>query len=171
MAEILASLGLNVDSKELMSRIADTIPTRLHLALYLRDKGIVSSLVEAFRKYLSPGKPAYRAHFKYSVKEACALIKKYQGLSFLAHPHMIANQAWVEEFIASGINGLEIAYSTMSKAKKLLYTGMAEKFNLLKCGGSDSHGSYKEFTQIGMVTVPYQWVEEMKTRREKTYAS
>src|SRR3989338_2940717 len=54
MAEILASLGLNVDPKELMSRIANTIPTRLHLALYLLDKGIVNSLSEAFRKYLSP---------------------------------------------------------------------------------------------------------------------
>ncbi|MBU2265931.1 MAG: PHP domain-containing protein, partial [Candidatus Omnitrophica bacterium] len=60
MADILASLGLNVDSQELMAKVGDTIPTRLHLALYLLNKGIVTSLYEAFRKYLSPGKPAYR---------------------------------------------------------------------------------------------------------------
>jgi len=164
MAEVLVSMGLKVNVKELLARVGDTIPTRLHLALYLLDKGIVSSLYQAFKKYLSPGRPAYRARFKHSVEEAAALIKKYGGVSFLAHPHMIPNQSWIEEFIALGIDGLEVIYPSMSEAKRSLYSNMAKKSNLLKSGGSDAHGSYKEFTKIGQVTIPYDWVEEMKAK-------
>ncbi|MCF7907993.1 MAG: PHP domain-containing protein [Candidatus Omnitrophica bacterium] len=166
MTEVLASLGLKVDPKELMSMVGDIVPTRLHLALYLLNKGIVSSLYEAFRKYLSPGKPAYRARFKHSVADAVNLIKKHQGLSFLAHPHIITRQDWVEEFLSLGIDGLEVAYSSMSPAKKLMYGNLVKKLGLLRSGGSDAHGSYKQFTKIGKITIPYQWVEEMKARRE-----
>lgn len=166
MAEALVTIGIKVDVEELLSQIGDKMPTRLHLALYLLNKGIVSSLHQAFKNYLSPGKPAYRGRFKYSVEEAVRLIKQYQGLSFLAHPHMIPKQAWVEEFLASGLDGLEVRYSSMSKSKSRLYEDMVEKLGLLKCGGSDAHGSFKEFTEIGKVTVPYAWVEEMKKRRE-----
>lgn len=165
MAEVLSSLGLKVDSQELVSRVGQAVPTRLHLALYLLDKGIVSSLKEAFQKYLSPGKPAYRARFKHSAEAAINLIKKYQGLSFVAHPHVLPKQSWVEEFISLGIDGLEVIYPSMSYNKRTIYTNMAKKFGLLKSGGSDAHGSYKQFTSIGQTTVSYQWVEEMKNRR------
>lgn len=164
MAAKLNSLGIAIDSQELMSSIGKTIPTRLHLGLYLLKKGKVKSLGEAFKKYLSPGKPAYRAGFKYSVKEAIQIIKNYGGLAFLAHPHMIPDQSWIEEFISLGLDGLEVIYPRMSLAKSSLYKNITLKFGLLKCGGSDAHGSYKEFTEIGGVTVPYGWVEEMRER-------
>ncbi len=164
MADKLNSLGLNVDSEELMLKIGSTIPTRLHLALYLLEKGKVSSLRQVFRKYLSPGCPAYISRFKYSVKETIQLIKDCGGLSFLAHPHMIPDQAWVEDFILLGIDGLELIYPSMSFAKRSLYKNMAEKFGLLLSGGSDAHGSYKEFTDIGEATIPYEWVLKMKKR-------
>ncbi len=162
MAEKLNSLGVAVDTEEMFSRIRDSIPTRLHLGLYLVGKGRVSSLREAFRKYLSPGRPAYRARFKYSVKEAVDLIKECGGLSVLAHPHMLSDQSWIDEFINVGIEGLEVVYHSMSQAKSRLYKSITEEKGLLKSGGSDAHGSYKEFTGIGAVSIPYAWVEEMK---------
>lgn len=164
MADRLNLIGLAVDKDELFRIIGPATPTRLHLGLYLVGKKIVSSLKEAFGKYLSPGRPAFRSRFKYSVKEAVELIKKYGGLAFLAHPHMIGEQAWVEEFVEMGIDGLEIIYPRMTKTKQSFYLDMAKKLNLLKSGGSDAHGTYKEFNDIGCVTIPYEWVEEMKGR-------
>jgi predicted metal-dependent phosphoesterase TrpH len=166
MAEKLNSLGLKIDIEELFSKIKDTIPTRLHLGLYLVKKGFASSLGEVFSKYLSPGKPAYIARIKYTVEEAVKLIKDSGGLAFLAHPHLLNEQSWIEEFVSYGIDGLEIVYPRLSKTLSGIYKAMADKFGLLKSGGSDAHGSYKEFTQIGGVTVPYQWVEEMKKCKE-----
>ncbi|MFA7677351.1 MAG: PHP domain-containing protein [Candidatus Omnitrophota bacterium] len=167
MAKALNAIGVEVDIKELLEAIGMAMPTRLHLGLYLLGKGKVATLWEAFKKYLAPGRPAYVAGFKYSVKDAIEVIKKSGGLSFLAHPHMISNQAWVKEFIDFGLDGLEINYSNMSPVKKILYTQMASEHNLLKSGGSDAHGSYKEFTQVGKVTVPYEWVQAMKGRLER----
>ena len=174
MIEKLNSLGLGVDRDELMAKIGETMPTRLHLALYLLQKGRANSLGEVFRKYLSPGRPAYVSRFKLSVKETIELIKDCGGLSFLAHPHIIPNQGWIEEFISLGIDGLELVYPGMSFAKSSLYKNLAQKFGLLMSGGSDAHGSYKEFTEIGGVSIPYEWVSQMKesllkqTQRELT---
>lgn len=165
MIDKLNSLGLKVDSDELISNIKGAIPTRLHLGLYLVKKGFVKSLRQAFDKYLSPGKPGYIARFKYSVKEAIKLIKNYGGLAFLAHPHLLGEQSWIEEFVSYGLDGIEVIYPNFSPARIYSYETIADKFGLLKSGGSDAHGSYKEFTEIGGVSVPYEWVEQIKKRK------
>ncbi|UCC94315.1 MAG: PHP domain-containing protein [Candidatus Omnitrophota bacterium] len=164
MADKLISLGVGVDKEELMARTKDAIPTRLHLALYLVEIGRVRSLWDAFRKYLSPGKPAYVARFKHTAREAIELIKDSGGLAFLAHPYFLADQSWIEKFVSFGLDGIEVNYPRFSPSRIAIYENMADKYGLLKSGGSDAHGSYKEFTEIGGVTVPYEWVEAMKAR-------
>lgn len=165
MAAKLNSLGIGVDETELMAKVGMAIPTRLHLGLYLVEKGKAKSLREAFKKYLSPGRPVYQSRLKYSAEEAVKLIKKFGGLAFLAHPHMIPDQSWIKELILLGIDGIELVYPTMSAAKSLLYRDMALSLNLLKSGGSDAHGSYKKFIEIGGVSIDYEWVEDMKKYR------
>jgi len=164
MAEALTSLGMVVDTDELFRGIGSTIPTRLHLAMYLVKKKKAASLKDVFNKYLSPGKPAYKSRFKHSVEEVIAIIRNCGGCSILAHPHMVRQQSWIEEFIHYGLDGLEVVYPGMSCARRSLYLNLALKYDLLKSGGSDAHGSYKEFTEIGGVSVSYEWVEEMKSR-------
>lgn len=164
MGRKLNSLGIKVDTEELFAKIKGAIPTRLHLALYLLEKGRVKTIGQAFEEYLSPGRPAYRSRFKYSVEEAIQLIRKFGGLSFIAHPHVFSDQSWVEEFISLGVDGLETVYPTMSLAKSSLYKSMAIKFQCLQSGGSDAHGSYKKFVDVGGVTIPYVWIEEMRIR-------
>lgn len=165
MIDKLKVLGLRLNSDEIFEKTKNAIPTRLHLALYLIKKGYAISVGQAFEKYLSPGKPGYIARFKYSVEEAVKLIKRYGGLAFLAHPNAIPDQSWIEEFVAAGVDGLEVIYPRFSNAKILMYKNMADKFNILKSGGSDAHGSYREFTKIGDVTIPYEWLCEMKKKK------
>lgn len=164
MVDRVNSLGLKINKEDILIKVKDNIPTRLHLGLYLVEKGIVSSLVEAFRKYLSPGRPAYVSHFKYSVKEAISFIKDAGGLAFLAHPHVIRDQSCINDFLSLGLDGLEINYPGLLGARRDRYKRLVQERNLLSCGGSDAHGSYKEFTEIGEVTIPYEWVQQMKTR-------
>jgi hypothetical protein len=162
MVDKLNNLGFKIDKEELLLKIKDAIPTRLHLGLYLVEKGFVSSLREAFYKYLSPGRYAYVARFKYSVKEAINLIKDAEGLAFLAHPHFLPKQNWIEKFISFGLDGLEVSYPRLSQERSHFYEDLVEKYKLLKSGGSDAHGTYKEFTEVGGVTISYNWVEKMK---------
>ncbi|MFH1319001.1 MAG: PHP domain-containing protein [Candidatus Omnitrophota bacterium] len=167
MIDALNKTGIKLDKEDVFSRINNNnTPTRLHLALSMVEKGIVSSLVEAFSRYLAVGRPGYVGRFKFSVKEAIDLIKECGGLSFLAHPHAIGNQSWIDEFVSFGLDGLEVVYPRFSEAKKLHYKRLADRLGLLKSGGSDAHGSYKKFTSVGDVTIPYSWVQEMKQRKD-----
>ncbi len=167
MAERLNFLGLGLDVGELLASIGQAIPTRLHLALYLVQMQKATSLRDVFRKYLSPGRPAYRARFKHSVRQIIQLIKDCGGLAFLAHPHMIPTQSWVEDFVVLGLDGVELAYPGMSAAKRSCYGNMILQHGLLRSGGSDAHGSYKEFTGIGGVSIPHEWVLDMERRLTK----
>ncbi|MBD3245450.1 MAG: PHP domain-containing protein [Candidatus Omnitrophica bacterium] len=165
MADKLNDIGVRVDKEELTEKVRNKIPTRLHLGLYLLEKKRVSALRDAFRKYLSPGKPAYLSRFKFTVQESIEIIKDAGGLAFLAHPHMISDQSWIEKFIRYGIAGLEVSYPHMSVVRRNIYENMCRRYGLLRSGGSDAHGSYKKYTEIGAAVVPYAWVEEMKRAR------
>jgi len=164
MIEKLTALGLKIDRDEIIADIDDKIATRLHLGIYLVKKGYAANLNDSFKQFLAPGKPGYVARFKHSVKDASKLIHEAGGLAFLAHPQLLPDLKWVEEFARDGIDGIEAAYPRLSMKYKALFSDLAKKHNLLKSGGSDAHGSYKKFTSVGAVDVPYDWVLKMKTR-------
>ena len=164
MADKLNSMGINVDNDELMGMVSNGVPTRLHLGQYLTLKGVVSHIVEAFKKYLSPGRPAYVNRFKHSVKDAIDLIHECGGLAFLAHPHILPDSSMPEKFLGMGLDGLEVVYPRLVEPKSLIYNEMVERWAALKSGGSDAHGSYKKYTNVGAVSIPYAWVELMKQR-------
>ncbi|MCP4652548.1 MAG: PHP domain-containing protein [Candidatus Omnitrophica bacterium] len=164
MVKRLSALGLAVDCDEILEGIGDAIATRLHLGLYLVKKKIVGNLWEAFKKYLSCGKPAYIGRFKFSVKEAIELIKDSGGLAFIAHPRYITDRAWIKEFANYGADGLEVVYPCLSAAKMASFSDIADELGLIKSGGSDAHGTYKEYTKVGGVSIPYSWVLKMKER-------
>ena len=164
MADKLIGLGLAVDKAELFSYIGNAQPTRLHLAMHMVKKKIVQDMRDAFRRFLSPGKPGYVSRFKFSVAEGVRLIKDCGGLVFMAHPHLISGPDQVKSVIACGIDGMELVYPNIPAAKLENFRDLAARRGLLICGGSDAHGSYKEFTKVGGVRVPYEYVQKMKER-------
>lgn len=166
MTDRLNALGLPVDRDEILLKVGDVIPTRLHMGLYLMEKGIVSNIWEAFKKYLSPGMPGYVPCLQYSVEEAIQCIKAWGGAAFLAHPFLLSDQSWIREFVKYGLDGLEVVYPRLSPAKISFYSELADMLGLLKSGGSDAHGAYKDFTDVGKVTISYDWVEEIKKCRK-----
>lgn len=165
MTDKLKEQGLAVDKEELIKTVANVIPTRLHLALHLMSKGVKGNLTEVFRKYLIPGCPAYVNCFNLTVPQAINLIKSISGIAVLAHPHILPNSLWIEEFINYGLDGMEVVYPRFDQTKINYYKAMADKFGILASGGSDAHGSYKKYTKVGEVSIPYSWVEAMKEYR------
>ncbi len=165
--ERLHSLGIQVDTEELENRIGEAVPTRLHVALYLLEKNYVGSVGEAFRRYLGQKGVAYVQRERCSVLEAIKIIKDAGGLSFLAHPHYVPDVSWIEEFVTYGLDGIEVMYPRYSTEMIKRFSGMAEEFGLLKSGGSDSHGSYRDFTGVGEVKIPYEWVDKIKNAKPR----
>ena len=163
----LKSLGIDIDQEELFLSINDAVPTRLHLALYMTKKKYTSSIWDAFKKYLSYGKPAYVSRFRHSVKKTIRIIKESKGMVFLAHPHFLPSEEWIKEFADLGIDGIEVIYPKYTQQIITHFKNIADKYNLLKGGGSDSHGSFKEFTSIGQIKIPYSWIETIKRHYSK----
>ena len=168
MAKRANQIGLRVDIDKLLEKVKNKIATRLHLALYLLETNQVNSLQEAFRRFLSPKSPLYIAGFKFSVKEAITLIKEAEGVASLAHPHFLSSpEELIKKFCDWGLDALEVVYPRFTPSMVEYFIQLATKYRLLVTGGSDSHGSFKEFTHIGALEVPYLWVENLKNARER----
>lgn len=158
----LKRLGLAVSADDFFSSLDDSVPTRFHLARYMVAQKCVTSVGEAFKEYLSPGKRGYVERPMHSVQAAIALIQKTGGLAYLAHPHLLADERQVGLFKDWGLNGIEVIYPSYSEKTTAYFEGLAKRFGLLRSGGSDAHGSYKTFTAIGKKRIPYEWVEDLK---------
>jgi len=169
MARKANLLGLKVDIDRLLEKVKNGVATRLHLAVYLFETEQIPSIKEGFRRYLSSSSPLYVGGVKFSVKEAITLIKEAGGIASLAHPHLLPHQEWIKEFTNWGLEALEIKYPTINSQKEKSLLKLATKFRLLPTGGSDSHGSFKDFTHIGGVEVSYLWLENLKDARTRYF--
>ncbi|MCF7886886.1 MAG: PHP domain-containing protein [Candidatus Omnitrophica bacterium] len=170
MVERLILEGVAIDKETILGEVKDIAPTRLHLAKYLLKIKQVNSIYEAFRRYLGPGKAGYICRSRFSSKEAIDFIHRCRGLAFLAHPHKLIKQEWVDDFLSFGIDGIEAVYPTMSQKKQSFYREYALENNLLLSGGSDFHQDFNKLRGIGCVDVPYDWVLKMKQRKKEMIA-
>ncbi len=166
MIKKLENLGVGrIDLNEVI--LPDAPPQsvgRPHLALALHKKGIVSSVKEAFDKYLADCAPAYVPKYKQTPAEGIAFIKQYGGVAVLAHPMVTNVDELIPGMVRAGLGGIEVVYPYASTITRDFYKKLAKKYHLLVTGGSDGHGKAKVNTFIGKERIPYEWVELLKRR-------
>lgn len=167
IVEKLKDMGVILNPKTIFDLSKQGTVGRLHIARAMVAEGKVSSVFEAFRKYIGDKSPAYVLGFKFSPQEAIKLIKDSGGLPVLAHPYSINNDEFIIKFIEFGLMGLEVYYPEHSQSMINFYNNLAVKYNLFVTGGSDCHGKAKPEVKIGSMKVPYELVERMKEVRSK----
>ncbi len=140
---------------------------RPHLALLLKEKGWVSSLQQAFDRYLAEGGCAYVKKFKQSPQEAIQLIRQAKGVAVLAHPMVTKMDEIIPGLVDAGLQGLEVYYPNCSKDVITFYKNLAKKYHLVLTGGSDAHGDGKKNTFIGKARVPYDIVDQLRALSKK----
>lgn len=119
---------------------------RPDLAKLLIKKGYVSSVQEAFDKYLIKAYDKTRKVNKnLTYKECINLIKNSGGIPVLAHPHSLELdneklEKMLCKMIKLGLRGIEVYHSKNTKTEEKFYLELANKYNLLISGGSDYHG-------------------------------
>lgn len=140
---------------------------RPHFARLMVEKGYVKSLDEAFEKYLSDGGIFFVEKRRLKPAEAIELIKNAGGIAILAHPYEILRgkpsnendwdylERMIKDLARSGIDGLEVFYSTHTMTQTDDLLRLAKKYNLLVTAGSDYHGSNRPGVSLGM-NVPYK---------------
>lgn len=154
MLRLISEKVLAVDEDEFYARFDRSVITRAHFAQYLYEKGAVSSVKEAFDRYLGDGKPCYVPKEGVTAKEAISCILAAGGHPVLAHPTLYRLGASVlddavKDLKASGLEGIEAVYSTYTQAQERGIRALAAKYELHMTGGSDFHGTPKPDIQLG----------------------
>jgi len=139
-------------------------PGRPHVARALVEAGLVSSLDEAFERFLKKNRPAFVPKFKMEAAAAIRLIQQAGGVAVLAHPGLHQADDLIASVAAEGLDGLECFHTKHTPAMAKRYLAAAAQYRLLVTGGSDCHGLSKGRPLIGTVRLPYQYVEALKER-------
>lgn len=122
---------------------------RPHIARLLIEKNIVSSMEEAFEKYLSDQAPCYVPMKGVATQEAVERVHAAQGKAFLAHPHFFRSYQFVKDLLHLGFDGIECYYAKFPRMTNERYIRLAHRHDLLISGGSDFHGENKPFNELG----------------------
>ncbi|OCT17212.1 phosphatase [Paenibacillus pectinilyticus] len=141
----LQELGLEITMDEVIQEVAnikrkgDTVG-RPHIAAVLLNKGYVSTITEAFDRYLAAGAAAYANPPRIEPATAIAWIHDAGGKAVLAHPGIYHDDALVEAITLQGLDGIEVYHADHSPDDELRYQALAERTGLLMTAGSDFHG-------------------------------
>ncbi|KAL5210230.1 hypothetical protein ABZP36_005853 [Zizania latifolia] len=125
-------------------------PGRLHIARAMVEVGYVENVRQAFNKYIGDDGPAYATGTEPFAETVVQLISCTGGISALAHPWALKNpDAVIRALKCAGLNALEV-YRSDGKVDG--FSELADKYDLLKIGGSDFHGrGGKDESDIGTV--------------------
>ncbi len=165
MVEKLNALGLGVTSEAVFALATGGSVGRLHVARALAGGKFVSSVQEAFQRFIGDRGPAYVGGFKLPPKDAIGLILGAGGVPVLAHPYTMRRDELIGEFAALGLKGLEVFYPEHSQSMVNYYLQLAATLGLAVTGGSDFHGHAKPDIDLGVMKLPYEYVEKLAARR------
>lgn len=172
MTALMAADGLDVNMEDMHRRYGEIIG-RPHFARRLMELGLAESVDEAFDRYVQKGKKYYVGRSFLSMEKSIQLIIEAGGIPVLAHPYQSAlTEEELTELIEyskdCGIQGMECRYSGYSAEREEHLEELAEKYGLIKTGGSDFHGANKPAIQIGSgmgsLNVPKSFLDELKRR-------
>ena len=154
--EKLRNMGFDLSMEELIRNAGDSQIGRPHIAGLMLKKGFVHSVDEAFDRYIGTGKPAYADKYRISSTEAIAMIRNAGGTAVLAHPGLLkkCRDFSFEEMLChlreTGLRGIEVWYPEHSAEQTGYYAQLADRYGLIKTGGTDFHGAVKPGLQIGI---------------------
>ncbi len=155
-------LAINIDEVKAEARTGNI--GRPHAAEVLKNKGYVTTVNEAFIRYLSFEKLNEVKAGYAGIDEVIDIFKKGGGVLSLAHPGPLYSSKEVQELVSLGIDGIECIHPSHSFSVQRIFTALAERENLLITGGSDFHGKgtsdYDPY--FGIVTLGDQHVASLK---------
>ena len=162
MLERLRGLGVDLDLARVFPDGPRGAVGRLHIARAMFLEGKVSSVQEAFSRYIGNQGPAYVPKLTFSLEEALDTIRRLGGISVLAHPGQLKKDDLIPGMVELGLGGLEAYYPSHTQFETNHYIELARHYGLAATGGSDCHGANKGRILMGAARVPYLVLEELK---------
>lgn len=176
MCANLQEAGIPISYEALQEANPGSVITRAHYGTWLLEHGVVSSVADAFSKYLGDHTPYFAPREKVTPQQAVSLIQKAGGLAILAHPILYRMSRerldiLVRRLKEVGLTGIEAIYATYNSREENQIRQLASKYDLLLSGGSDFHGFAKPKLELGTgyghLCVPDEVYFSLKKEHEK----
>lgn len=154
MVGLMKQAGIRIDYSELLEMAGHETVGRPHFARALQVKGHVSTLQEAFDKFIGYGRPFYQQKRALTVGQACAAVHAAGGKTVIAHPGTLS-LSWDElprtlhRWKHEGVDGIEAYHPGNTLAEAHRYAAIGKEIGLIVTAGSDFHGLSGSDVRLG----------------------
>jgi predicted metal-dependent phosphoesterase TrpH len=124
--------------------------------------GHVSSLQEAFDRYLAAGQAAFVPRTGESPAEIVNRIHEAGGIASMAHPGVTKQPAVMVSLVGDGLDAIEVYHSDHTPELQRELLAIAHQHRLLVSGGSDFHGDESRDRPLGRTTLPRSEFERLR---------
>jgi 3',5'-nucleoside bisphosphate phosphatase len=135
---------------------------RPHIAALLKEKGYVTSYLQAFHLYLKDGGCCYVQSDKYSSQEVIQQIHEAKGKAILAHPHQIIHKRVLKMLFELSFDGIEGNDVHRVLPEQQRWICLAKKKGWIVTGGSDFHGKERSYVSLGSVWICKEVFDQLK---------
>lgn len=163
IVEILRDEGAPIELARVLEIAGDGTVGRPHVAQALMEAGHVTSVQEAFDRWLGNGKAADVQRPKLEPAEAIQKVHDAGGVVFVAHAVFIGEDyaGPVRQLAGWGLDGIETYYKHYTPDIVAAHELLAATLGLGRSGGSDYHGlGNADDREIGDIPFPDERVEE-----------
>jgi predicted metal-dependent phosphoesterase TrpH len=155
MIKRLRALNIPITLKEVAAMAPTRLLSRVHFAKALVNRGAAGSRQDAFARIIGDGCPGHVPFRVITPGEAVLWISEAGGVAILAHPGRSSNRSfrWEEAMLdlkQQGIVGFEAYYGEYGPTEQRYFCDLARKLDMVPCGGSDYHGTYKQGLSLGI---------------------
>ena len=163
----LATLGVTLRVEDIEKHSGGKTIGRPHVAKAIVDTGLVSSVKEAFDRFLGEGRPAYVQRYRLEADEAVRLVRAAGGTTTVAHPGVNGlERGELERLRAAGVEGIEVLHADHNPSVREKYRRLAEALDLVPTAGSDFHGpAISPDRHFGDVTMTEADLARLEARR------
>lgn len=135
---------------------------RPHIARALIELGVVSSVEEAFDRFLYTGSPYYVYKEDIDAERAVRLVRAAGGVPVFAHPlarrrGKVVGDDVIAALAAAGLGGIEVDHVDQEPADRVHLAGLARDLGLVATGSSDYHGCNKKIPLGANLTDPAEY--------------
>lgn len=166
----LAALGAPVDVDRILvpaARHPGRSVGRPLLARALVEAGHVTTMQEAFDRFLASGQPAFVPRTGRSPATVVRIVHEAGGIASFAHPGVTKRDDLLETLAGKGLDALEAFHSEHDRETEARYVAMAARLGLAVSGGSDYHGEVEGGygrRRLGGATLPAAHLAALEAR-------
>lgn len=167
--DFLKEKGISIQLSEVEELAGGEVIARPHFARVLLRHGYVSSVREAFDRYLDTDEYQKIERFKADARTCIESIHRDGGKAVLAHPYQLGysdEKLWMtlQQLKDWGLDGLECHYPRHTPEQVQTYLEIARKLQLYVSAGSDFHGEQvRPDTVLTAVPLDIHWISVKKS--------